>query len=201
MASAGPSTFLLLIFYYFFLKDFIYFQRKGKEGKKGEKHGCARRLTLVGCLSHTPSQGPGLQSRHVPWLGIELVTFRFAGWHSIHWATPARAQLSFLLLSPLSQLTYSPFPNLPSHCALGLGTPILLLAHNPSWRSSKNENISPDQWGSVGWASSLKVKGHWLDYRLRHMSGLQVQSWDGVHMRGNWLMFLSSMFFTLSSPL
>ena len=43
------------------------------------------------CLSHAPYWGPGPQPRPVPWLGIKLETLRFAGWHSIHWAAPARA--------------------------------------------------------------------------------------------------------------
>ena len=30
-----------------------------------------------------------------PWAGIEPATPWFTGWHSIHWATPARANLSF----------------------------------------------------------------------------------------------------------
>ena len=47
---------------------------------------------MCGCLSPTPYWGPGLKARHVPWLGIEPATLWFADWHSIHWATPARAQ-------------------------------------------------------------------------------------------------------------
>ena len=35
----------------------------------------------------------------MPWLRIELATFWFAGWHSIHWATPARVSFS-LCFSP-----------------------------------------------------------------------------------------------------
>ena len=31
-----------------------------------------------------PPQGPGLQPRHVPCLGIEPVAFWFVDWHSIH---------------------------------------------------------------------------------------------------------------------
>ena len=46
---------------------------------------------MGGCLSRVPTWGPGPQPRHVPWLGIEPATLWFAGWHSIHWATPARA--------------------------------------------------------------------------------------------------------------
>ena len=38
-----------------------------------------------------------LACRHVPWLGIKLVTLWFAGRHSIHWATPARDWLRQLL--------------------------------------------------------------------------------------------------------
>ena len=49
-----------------------------------------RETSMCGCLSHAPYWGPGLQPRHVPWLGIEQVTLWFSGWHSIHWATPAR---------------------------------------------------------------------------------------------------------------
>ena len=47
---------------------------------------------MCGCLSHAPNWGPGLQPRHVPWLGIEPATPCFAGWHSIHWATPTRTK-------------------------------------------------------------------------------------------------------------
>ena len=46
---------------------------------------------MCGCFLHAPSWGPGLQRRHVPWLGIKPVTLWFTGRHSIHWATPARA--------------------------------------------------------------------------------------------------------------
>ena len=70
-----------------FLKDFIYLFLKRGEGreKKREKHQCV-------VASHVPQPwGPGPQPRHVPWLGIELVTLWFTGLHSIHWATPARA--------------------------------------------------------------------------------------------------------------
>ena len=45
---------------------------------------------MCGCLSKTPYWGPGLQPRHVSWLGIEPGTLWFTGRHSIHWATPAR---------------------------------------------------------------------------------------------------------------
>ena len=51
---------------------------------------------MCGCLSRAPYWGPGLQPRHVPWLGIDLATLWFAGRCSIHWATPATANHSIL---------------------------------------------------------------------------------------------------------
>ena len=57
--------------------------------------------TPICCLSHTPSWGPGPQPRHVPWLGIKPVTFRFRNQCSMHWATPARANLGFYVLVKL----------------------------------------------------------------------------------------------------
>ena len=58
----------------FVFKDFVYLflDRKG-ERKRG------RKTLICGCLSRTPYWGPGLQPRHVPWLGIELETLWFAG--------------------------------------------------------------------------------------------------------------------------
>ena len=48
---------------------------------------------MCGCLSRAPYWRPGLQPRHGPWLGIKQATLWFTVWHSIHWATPARAEL------------------------------------------------------------------------------------------------------------
>ena len=81
---------------YFFIFLIIYFLREGREEEReGEKHQCGRD-TLIACLwSHTPYWGPGLQLGHVPWLGIKLAAFQFAGQHSIHWAVPPRAKLFF----------------------------------------------------------------------------------------------------------
>ena len=75
----------------------IYFERR--EGRK-------REISMCGCLSHAPHWGPGPQPRHVPWLGTELVTLWFTGRRSIHWATPARADLKiFMTLYLLPALT------------------------------------------------------------------------------------------------
>ena len=70
-----------------FIKYFIYLFSERGEGKER-----GRETSMCGCLSFTPHQGPGPQRRQVPWLGIEPVTLWFAGWHSIHWATQARAK-------------------------------------------------------------------------------------------------------------
>ena len=59
---------------------------------------------MCGCLSHTPYWRLGPQPRQVPSLGIEPTTPWFAGWHSIHWATPARAKLRILKLGGYPQL-------------------------------------------------------------------------------------------------
>ena len=68
---------------FFFFKSIIF--REGKAGREGEKHQCV-------IASHTPPHWrPGQQPRHVPWLGIEPATLWFIDWHSIHWATSARA--------------------------------------------------------------------------------------------------------------
>ena len=50
---------------------------------------------------------------------------------------------------------------------------------------------SLDLCGSVGWAPSHKLKGHWLDSQSGHMPRLQVQSPVGAGMRGNRLIFPS----------
>ena len=73
-----------LIYYFFlkFLKRFYLFLERD-EGKEKEK-------TMCGGLSHAPYWGPGLQPRHVSWLGIEPTILWLAGPHSIHWTTPAR---------------------------------------------------------------------------------------------------------------
>ena len=78
--------------YSFFFKDFILFIFREREAREKEKE-----TSMCGCLLHTPYQGPGLQPRHVPWLGIEPATLWFAGWNSIHWARPARVHIYILM--------------------------------------------------------------------------------------------------------
>ena len=62
-----------------FFKDFIYFLREGREKE--------RERNISVWFRAPPHRGPGLQPRHVPWLGIEPTTLWFAGGCSVHWAT------------------------------------------------------------------------------------------------------------------
>ena len=82
--------------YFIFKKDFTYIFLERGEGKERE-----RETAMCGCLSCAPYWRPGLQPRHVPWLGIKSATLWFTGWNSIHWATPAMALLVFLNTPPL----------------------------------------------------------------------------------------------------
>ena len=73
--------------FYFILRFYLFLEEaKGRRKRRRETSVCA-------CLLRAPYQGPGLQPRHVPWLGIELATLWFAGWHSVYWVIPARAGL------------------------------------------------------------------------------------------------------------
>ena len=86
-----PGKYVINLSYYFilFLKDFYLCISERGEGKKR-----GRDTSICSCPSCTPHWGPGPQPRHVPWLRIKPGTPWFAGQHSIHWATPARAQCS-----------------------------------------------------------------------------------------------------------
>ena len=76
------SAFSLSLFLIYFIYLYMLYRLDGGEGKReGEKQHCVV----------APYWGPGWQPRHMPWLGIEPVTLWFTSWHSIHWATSARA--------------------------------------------------------------------------------------------------------------
>ena len=64
-----------------------------ERGREGERRKHCEGDTFISCLSHAANWGSGPQPRHVPWLGIEPMTFQFTGQHWNHWATPARACL------------------------------------------------------------------------------------------------------------
>ena len=84
-----PCQFVAFLFsticiYWFFFKIFIYlFLDRGEEKE--------RNINVWLPLTYPPHWGPGLQPSHLPWLGIGLLTLWFAGQHSVHWATTARA--------------------------------------------------------------------------------------------------------------
>ena len=87
----GRRDFLVLFCNFFvskiFWKDFAYLVLERGEGREKERE---RNINVWLPLVH-PHRGPSPQPRQVPWLGSEPVTLWFAGWHSIHWVTPARA--------------------------------------------------------------------------------------------------------------
>ena len=101
-AKFNADLLLTHSFSFSFLKIlFIYFETEGKGGRKQ-----GRETSVCSCLSCAPYWGPGLQPRHVPWLGIELVTLWLSGLCSIHWNIPARA-LSVIFNSTATQYTCS----------------------------------------------------------------------------------------------
>ena len=61
-----------------FFKRFFLFLEKGEGGRKRR-----RETPMCGCLLSTPHWGPGLQPRHVPWLGIKPATLWFVDQRSI----------------------------------------------------------------------------------------------------------------------
>ena len=84
--ASGSDSFLKKNFF-----SFINSRERGREGEnKGEKH-----QSVAPCMCPNwglnLDQGPNPQHRHVPWPGIEPMTFQFAGWQPTHWATLARA--------------------------------------------------------------------------------------------------------------
>ena len=74
-----------------FFKDFIYLFLERGEGRE-------RNINVWLLLMHLALETWPTKPRHVPWLGIKPATLWFSGWHSIHWATLARAVLLVLFL-------------------------------------------------------------------------------------------------------
>ena len=99
--SVYCHVFLLLVL---FLTDFSFsrfylftFRKRVGEGERDRNISVweIHWPVVSGTILTTPPTGNlGPQPRLVPWLGIKLVTSRFAGRHSVYWATPARADFS-----------------------------------------------------------------------------------------------------------
>ena len=71
-------------------------RKRGREGERRERDRDVWEIQGLVTSRTAPKWGPGLQPKHVTLLGIKLVIFGFAGWHSIHWAILARAGSTFL---------------------------------------------------------------------------------------------------------
>ena len=91
--KTGKDLFFQILCIFLFL-GFIYLFLERGEGREKERERNINVWLPLTC----PLQGtrPATQPRHVPWLGIEPSTLWFAGWHSIHWATPARTNFLYL---------------------------------------------------------------------------------------------------------
>ena len=138
--TLGDAVMQLPSISFYFKRFYLFvFRERGREREReGEKHYVV--------ASHAPPHwGPALQPRHVPWLGIEPVTLLFASWHSIHWATPARACLPFVTGTCLSS---QPIHNL-SIKAQGFSSSF-------SW-SYKNPHITIGE--SWEWCSNVTLVG------------------------------------------
>ena len=75
------------------------FLESGEGRAKGRENINVREKHRLVASRIYPDQRLNPQPRHVPWLGIELLTFHFAGWCPTKWATPVRARLSILTVS------------------------------------------------------------------------------------------------------
>ena len=73
---------------------FIFREREREGEREVEKHRCARHID--GCLSYSPVRDLAHNPDVRPAQESNQQHFKFAGWHSMHWATPARAKCSFL---------------------------------------------------------------------------------------------------------
>ena len=82
----GPIHYVIIKSYINPLQNILFIFRK--RGRKGEREGENINIWLPPMRPH---QGPGPKPRQVACLGMKPATLWFAGWCSIHWATPAGA--------------------------------------------------------------------------------------------------------------
>ena len=111
---------------FFLKKDFLYLFLERREGREKDRE----RTSMCGCPLHAPYRGPGLQPRHVPWLGIEPMILCFTDPCLIHWVTSARAisHISLSILWPAAGFSKSVLCNISvpwdvNRCFLGKNCP------------------------------------------------------------------------------
>ena len=75
------------IYYFIFKRFYLFIFRERRREREKERE---RNITVWLPLTYHPL-GTWPATRHVSWPGIEPVSHWFTGWHSIHWATLARA--------------------------------------------------------------------------------------------------------------
>ena len=99
----SPWGLVVFVISFFKIKKKTLFILEREEGREKER----QRNINVCCPLHGSFWGPDPQPRHVPCLGIEPATLGFTGWHSVHWATPARAS-HFFLFAEFYKLSFPP---------------------------------------------------------------------------------------------
>ena len=106
-----------------FLKRFYFFlERGGRREEKRERNIDVRgKHQLVASCTY-PDWGPNPQPRHVPWLGMEPVTFCFVGWCPTNWSMMVRAEGHFWM-----RLTFKSLSKQIALHSVGVPRPI-------SWR-------------------------------------------------------------------
>ena len=139
-----------------------------------------------------PSQGPGLQPRHVPWLGIEPGTFWFMEWCSTHWAAPVGAFRRFIAMSiktvrqTLRSVKHCQIshiaPSLPAYLRTSLAERLLLASCwsrlSLYWCLDSRDHCTQNVWTSLVYTSIVKQ----FDILLR----------DEVSVFGWWLIIIKS---------
>ena len=93
----------------------IYFLRLYLILEKGEER--ERNINVWLPLVY-PKLGTWPATQQVPWLGIQLATLLFAGRHSIHWATPARALYYIFNISKINGDAPLFIPDIDNLCFL-----------------------------------------------------------------------------------
>ena len=127
VSQISIQTSIVCMYVCMFVCMHVLFLERGDRRKR-------RREISIGCLSHAPIWGPGPQPRHVPRLAIQLVTFWFAGWRSIHWATLARAHLNCFRRWKALATCRNLFPYLVNILALLVVKEIIAVAPSvPMW--------------------------------------------------------------------